>query len=175
MFHLVQRYVRSFRPGAGAQDRAWAVGYLNPGEQRLFDRMTTYDQRHAIETAEALVPMLVELGIDEPEPWIAAALLHDVGKYHAQLDPTRRAFATVLGSIVGRTRTRVWSQQSHGFLRRVGMYVEHGPIGADDIRNVGGREEPAQWSAAHHEPPMTWASLGFPEGVTEALDRADHA
>lgn len=175
MFHLVQRYIGSFRPGAGAADHDWAMAHLQPGEQRLFDRLTTYDQRHAIETAQALVPALDDLGIEDQSPWIAAALLHDVGKYHAQLDPTRRAFATVLGHVVGRHRTREWSQRSHGFLRRVGMYCEHGPIGAEDLRSVGGREEAAKWSAAHHEPPRSWSALGFPDGVAEALDRADYA
>lgn len=174
MFHLARRYLGSFRPGSSAADRDWALQYLQPGEQRLFDRLTTYDQRHAIESAQALDRMLDDRNVADRDPWIAAALLHDVGKYHAQLDPTRRALATVMGSVAGRTATRAWSQRSHGFLSRVGMYVEHGPIGADDLRAVGGREEAALWSAAHHENPSTWDSLGFPDGVCEALDASDH-
>jgi hypothetical protein len=100
--------------------------------------------------------------------------LHDVGKYHAQLDPTRRAWATVLGAIAGRSRTRAWSRRSHGWLARVGMYVEHGPIGAEDLRAVGARPEVVAWARAHHEPPATWEALGWPAGVAEAMDRADH-
>jgi len=174
VFHLVRRYLGSFRPGSSAADRDWALQYLQPGEQRLFDRMTTYDQRHAIEMARALAPKLVALGVNDREPYLAAALLHDVGKYHAQLDPTRRAIATVLGSVVGRTRTRAWSQRSHGFLARVGMYVEHGPIGADDLRSVDARPAAIAWAASHHAPRASWDGLEFPEGVAEALDAADH-
>ena len=174
MFHLARRYFGSFRPGSSAADGQWALDRLEPGEQRLFNRLTTYDQRHAIESAQWADQELATMGVTDRAPFVAAVLLHDVGKYHAQLDPTRRAVATVLGSAAGRPTTRAWSQRSHGFLCRVGMYVEHGPIGADDLRDVGARPEAIAWSAAHHEPPSTWDALNWPDGVAAVLDRADH-
>ena len=55
---------------------------------------------------------------------------------------------------------------------RIWLYAQHGEIGARELRAVGGREEAAVWSEAHHHP-ETWPSLDFPPDVIQILDAAD--
>ena len=103
--------------------------------------------------------------------WLAAALLHDVGKLDARLGVYGRVVATVSGAVGGPGMADAWSERS-GFTRRVGLYLRHPEIGADRIRLAGGPEEAAQWAAAHHSPD-TWSSLAIPEPVVAALAAAD--
>lgn len=148
---------------------------LTPQTAALFDRLPVYDQRHGVESAQALLPELDALAIDDPQPWLVAALLHDVGKYGAQLGPTRRACATVVGSVAGRGRTQAWSTRQRGVRARIGRYVEHDAIGARELRAAGAPEVAVQWAQVHHADPGQWDALGFPPGVARALDLADHA
>ncbi|MFZ4515537.1 MAG: hypothetical protein ACOYN3_04430 [Acidimicrobiia bacterium] len=176
MLHLARRYVRSFRPGnAPSVDLAWARGLLKPEILALFDRLPVFDQRHGVESARAAQQALIELGTEDPGPFIVAALVHDVGKFDAHLGPTRRAFATVVGSIAGRSRTAAWAMRTQGWRARVGRYIEHDVIGAQALAAVGAPSVAVQWAATHHATPATWETLGLPPGVVDALDAADYA
>ena len=66
----------------------------------------------------------------------------------------------------------MWSE-THGFTRRVGLYLRHAELGADRIRIAGEPEEAARWATAHHDPSL-WADLPIPEPVVHALDEADN-
>ena len=103
--------------------------------------------------------------------WLAAALLHDVGKLDSGFSVPGRVVATVAAGAAGRETARQWSAR-HGFRRRIGLYVEHPRLGADMIRVAGGTEEAAIWAGAHHSPD-TWPSLPIPRAVVDALVAAD--
>ena len=105
--------------------------------------------------------------------WLAAALLHDVGKLDAGLGVVGRSVATVLGAIAGSTRVDRWALTS-GFRRRAAWYLRHDERGAARIRAVGGRPEAARWAWAHHRRDR-WAESGVPMPVAEALEAADNA
>jgi len=168
--HLVRRFVGALRPGAPSADaETWAEAALEPGELPLFTRLPNHDRRHAVQVARRAE---AALGVDCEPRWIAAALLHDVGKYDAGLSVPGRALATVAAA--GRSGTRRverWAR-GRGLRRRLAVYAQHGEIGAAEIRDAGGREEAAEWSEAHHHPEM-WSSLSIPYPVVLILDAAD--
>ena len=115
---------------------------------------------------------MVALGPDVEKRWIAAAMLHDVGKYDSDLSVPGRAVATMAAIAPGgRARVERWTKTS-GFRARVALYAQHGELGAEEIRRSGGRNECATWSAAHHHPEL-WPGLGWPPEVVAALDAAD--
>lgn len=171
-FHLVRRYFGALRPGGPtADDDAWVARVLTPAELPLYRRLADHDRRHAVRVARYAER---HLGTECESPWLAAALLHDVGKYDAGLSVTGRALATVAGAgRAGQARMMHWRTAS-GWRGRFATYAEHGELGATEIRRAGGREEAALWSAAHHHP-ETWSALPIPSAVVRALDRADHA
>jgi hypothetical protein len=170
--HLTRRFFGALgrRPPA-AGDLAWAEAVLGPGAFALFARQPAYDRRHAVGVARDVERRLAGTPEAGDDRWLAAALLHDVGKLDAHLGVYGRVVATVSGAVAGHGMADAWSTGS-GFTRRVGLYLRHPELGADRIRLAGGPEEAARWAGAHHRP-ETWGDLPIPRDVVEALHAAD--
>jgi hypothetical protein len=168
--HLVRRFFGALWPGSPASnDEIWAAAVLEPDELLLYRRLPNHDRRHALRCGQR---MMIALGPDVEARWIAAAMLHDVGKYDADLSVPGRAIATMAAIAPGgRARVERWTKAT-GFRVRVARYAQHGELGAEEIRRSGGRDECAAWAAAHHHPER-WPALGWPPEVVAALDAAD--
>jgi hypothetical protein len=171
--HLVGRFTRALYPGAPkAADVEWVRGILNDACFTQFRRQPNHDQRHAIGVARDVERRLEGTPYAGDDRWLAAALMHDIGKLDARLGVYGRVVATVAGAAAGHDMAMVWSTKS-GFTRRVGFYLRHAELGADRIRLAQGPEESARWAAAHHDPEV-WESTGIPPDVITALDEADN-
>ena len=107
---------------------------------------------------------------DDPR-WVAAALLHDVGKLDSGLGVFGRVLATLAGAAAGHDMAEPWSQK-RGITRRFGLYLQHPELGAEPHPLCDGSREAALWAEAHHDPDR-WASTGLPDVVVEALAAAD--
>lgn len=168
--HLVRRFVGSLWPQPPrGREEAWAADVLTAEELLLYRRLPNHDRRHALRVARRAESAL---GDDVEARWVAAAMLHDVGKYDAGLSVPGRALATI--AVVGGSgpaRVGRW-ERGRGWRRRVALYARHGELGAEQIRQAGGREEAAVWSAAHHHP-ETWSDVAIPPAVVRVLDEAD--
>lgn len=170
--HLTRRFFGSLRPGPPrARDVAWVEGVLTPGEYELWSRCSNPDRRHSIGVARRVERALADTPAAGDDRWLAAALLHDVGKLDAGLGTFRRVGATLAGAAAGHDMAEVWSTK-RGITRRVGLYLRHPELGETRIRLAGGREEVARWARAHHEPD-TWPALDFPAEVVTALHESD--
>jgi HD domain len=171
--HLAGRFTRALWPGPPRpDDLAWVGAILTPDGLVQFRRQPNHDQRHAIGVARDVQSRLAGTEYADDPRWLAAALLHDIGKLDSGLGIYGRVVATVSASVAGRDTADAWSE-SRGFTRRVGLYLRHADLGADRIRLAGEPEEAARWSAAHHDP-AKWAELPIPEAVVVALDAADN-
>jgi hypothetical protein len=169
--HLVRRFVTSLWPAAPRQaEDAWVRGILGAEPYALWRRMPNHDRRHSIAVAQRVQRALdhSEHGDDQ---WLAAALLHDVGKLDARLGVFGRVGATLAGALAGHDMAPVWSEK-RGITRRVGLYLRHPEIGADHIRVAGGPDVAARWAAAHHDR-AAWDATGIPTPVVAALHDAD--
>jgi len=170
--HLTRRFFGALRPGgpSPADDR-WAAQVLTGPEYALWAKMPDHDRRHSIAVARRVDATLAGTDQAGDDQWLAAALLHDVGKLDAGLGVFARVGATIAGTVAGRDDARRWSA-GRGVRRRVGLYLRHDELGATRIRTVGGRETAARWAGAHHQPDPTAAS-GLPAPVADALRDAD--
>jgi len=170
--HLTRRFfgALSHQPPAAA-DREWAAAVLGAPAYDLWARMPNHDQRHSLGVARAVEAQLAGTEHAGDARWVAAALLHDVGKLDSRLGVYGRVAATVSAGVAGRDMAEAWSERS-GFTRRIGLYLRHPELGADRIRIVGGPEEAARWAAAHHTPD-DWGATGIPGVVVVALVAAD--
>jgi hypothetical protein len=140
---------------------------LGPGEQSLWDRLSGADRRHAVGVARRVAEAL---GPEEASrPVLAAALLHDVGKLASDLGIYGRVVATVCGLTTRGEMAGAWSEAG-GFTRRVGLYLRHGPLGAEMLRLAGSDGLTVAWAAQHHLPPEYW-TVGARVGA--ALKAAD--
>jgi hypothetical protein len=172
--HLVRRFVRALWPGAPrAEDVAWVAGILDPGELDLWRSLPNHDRRYTIRVARLVDEQLAGTEFAGDPRWLAAALLHDVGKLDAGLGVVGRSVATVTGTVAGADRVDRWARAS-GFRRRVAWYLHHDDRGRDRIRGAGGRDEAARWAWAHHHRDR-WPEADVPPPVAEALEAADNA
>ncbi len=152
-------------------DRAWVESILSPVELRLWIRMSAFDQYHAVQSARSVERALAGTPDANDSRWLAAALLHDVGKLSSNLSSSERVIATLAGMAVTASTGERWAK-SRGFSRRLGLYLTHGPVGAAMIRNAGGREEVAAWAEVHERYRFPDA-LGIPAPVIHALSESD--
>lgn len=171
--HLAGRLARSVWPLPPRRaEVAWVESVLTPAELGIWLSQPRADRRESIGVARRAQRALVGT-VHECEPvWLAAALLHDVGKRDARLGTLLRTLATLAGALGGPGVARIWSQ-GRGLRRRVASYLLHAEIGADAIEISGGRPEVAEWAGAHHRP-EAWDSLvGVPGDVAHVLAAAD--
>ena len=172
VFHLVRRFVTSLSPAAPAPaDDAWARDILGAEPYALWRRLPNHDRRHSIAVARRVQRALERTEHRGDDQWLAAALLHDVGKLDARLGVFGRVGATLAGAAAGHDMAAIWSEK-RGVTRRVGLYLRHPEIGADHIRVAGGPGNAARWAAVHHDRDA-WESTGIPTPVLIALHDAD--
>jgi hypothetical protein len=161
--HLARRFFDSVRarpPDTG--DRTFVHLTLTPDELAVWETLGRADQAESITTARHVARAL---GPDADQRWVAAALLHDVGKVDAGLGPVRRAGATVVAALVSHGRARQWSN-------KIGRYVSHDERGEEKLRAAGARPETAAWAGAHHRRDR-FATTGIPAEICELLAEAD--
>ena len=165
--HLISRFFGSLRPGGPSPaDRVWVLDTLPPDLAALWARMSGPDRRHSVAVARRVERAL---GNEATPEVLAAALLHDVGKVQSRLRTYGRVIATLSAAVAGRDTAALWVR-SRGFVRRVGLYLEHPRLGADLIAMAGGDPLPVTWAREHHLPPEEWT---LPVPLAEALSAAD--
>jgi hypothetical protein len=170
--HLAGRFFSSVVPlPVRAGDRAWVVSVLQPAELELWSRLSLADRRESVAVARRTEAALAGTEYAGDSRWLAAALLHDVGKLDARFGPLRRSLATAVAAVLGRPMVEGWVDKS-GFVRRCALYTFHDQLGGDRVRIAGGRAEAALWAEAHHRPAI-WDATGLPAAVVVALASAD--
>ncbi len=161
--HLVSRFFGSLRPRPLApDDLAFVRAALTPAELACWERLGPADRVESVTTAREAGR---ELGPGADERWIAAALLHDVGKTETRFGPFRRAGATAVAIVVGERRVRRWGNA-------IGRYVDHDERGARLLEQAGARREAVEWAAIHHRP-ARWPGSAVPPEMCRVLAAAD--
>jgi len=152
--HLVRRFFGSLRARRPVpEDQLVVAGLLTPAEAALFWAQPVADQSHGVASFRAVIrdqPSRRDLG--------RAALLHDVGKRHAGLGTMGRSIASALAfahiAVSG----------------RYAAYLDHGSLGAADLRHAGSDPLSIGFAADHHGArpdridPDDWAILVAADG-----------
>ena len=177
--HLALRFFGALDPrGPDPEEEAWALGWLVPGEQDLWRRMSGPDRRHAAGVARDVASLLADGGPPPGREVMAAALLHDVGKVESGLGTFSRVAVTVAAIGLGRDRLTApppRSARSAGSLvsavrERVRQYLTHDTIGADLLRAAGSDPLTVAWAGEHHLPAERWT---VDRRLADALKAAD--
>ena len=161
--HLVARFAGSLRPRPlTASDLEFVRDTLSPAELGVWEHLGPADRVESVATARAA---RAALGADAEPRWLAAALLHDVGKTETRLGPFGRSTATVIAAVRGHRRVRGWDNA-------VGRYVNHDDLGEERLAAAGARPEAVIWARTHHRPDL-WPGTGIPLEVCALLAEAD--
>lgn len=133
--HLVRRWVSSLsRAEPSVGDVEWVTSVLTPGELGIWTSMAVADRRHSIVVARRFV----ELAPDAGRVFVAAALLHDVGKSASNLSTMARVMATIVGPRGARFAT----------------YHRHEEIGIEMCRRAGSHDETIAVMSGAGDPAM---------------------
>lgn len=181
--HLAGRFFGALSPaGPSPEDEAWALGWLLPGEQALWHRMSGPDRRHAVGVARDTLTLLDDGGPAPDRAVVASALLHDVGKVASGLGTWARAAVTAVALVVGRTRLASGGDAATGaaapkevavpsrWRDRVRLYFVHDRVGGAMLRAAGSDPTTVAWAEEHHLPPERWT---LDRRVADALKAAD--
>jgi hypothetical protein len=153
-------------------DREWARSVLEASEFQLWSQLSDYDQAHAIHAARWVERGLANTPEAADPVWIAASLLHDIGKLAANLTLAERVFGTLLGRYSSPALAGQWKSADSSFKQKISTFLLHGEVGARLIRAAGGREIVATWCEFHQNvrfpadfkiPPHITAILVSPE------------
>ena len=133
--HLVGRFfevatARQLTP----DERSEVTGWLNgPAEEAVYWDQTVADQRHGLDGARVVAALR-----PDRRDLIRAALLHDVGKRHSRLGPIERSLASLCAKL-GLPVRGAWLR-----------YLNHGPMGADDLESLGCEGLVVAFARSHH-------------------------
>jgi hypothetical protein len=161
--HLVTRFLGSLRPRSlDVHDLAIVERVLTAPELACWQRLGPADRAESVATARNA---RAAIGPEADECWVAAALLHDVGKAETGIGPFRRAGATTIAIVLGDHRVRSWPNA-------LGRYVDHDERGAQALERAGARREAVTWAAVHHRPAL-WPGSNLPIEICRILAAAD--
>lgn len=161
-------------PRLDPADEAWAASLLTPAELDLWATLSPHDRLHSVQVAREVERRLAPTEHASDTRWLAAALMHDVGKARPVLSARERVMAAMASKAVRVATARHWALHASGTKRRIGSYLIHGEIGAEMIRTAGGREAVAAWTEIHQG--YTGAvSPEIPSVVARALIESDVA
>ena len=149
--HLVKRFWWSLRARPlDGEDHLWVKSRLLDLEWDLFTQLPIADQQHHLRVARRFI------GRFDAEPqreWVAAALLHDVGKVDVGLGTLGRTFATIWP----------WGRRGDG---RLGRYHRHVERGAQLLRDIGSSPETVALVGEHSDaPPAAAAALYWADNL----------
>jgi hypothetical protein len=174
--HLTKRALGSLVPvGPRGGDVVWVEGTLSAQELAVWRRMARADRRHSVTVARRVEAALASSEHADDQRWIAAALLHDIGKLDADLGVPLRVLAILAARIGGYERVAGWMPR-RGLRRRFALYVRHPELGATRLVLAGSAPEVVTWARMHQNPVVTDAGApvpGIPPAVVDALLAAD--
>ena len=123
-----------FSKALSSEERGEVSAWLDTdAERRIFWEQPSADQRHGLGAARHVAKRR-----RTRRDLIRAALLHDVGKRHAALGVLGRSFAALT------TMLPIASSE------RIAGYLNHGPIGADDLAAAGANGIVVSYARHHH-------------------------
>ena len=144
MIHQIRRFFDTVTacPLLAEETQRVAAWLDDPTIMALFLDQPVTDQRHSLVCGDYVAAIT-----DRPE-MIQAAILHDVGKRHAEFGWLRRSLAGLFDFL------RVDAS------RAIRLYNTHGPIGADELSERGAHPLVVEFARAHHS--------ARPDAITDA-------
>ena len=158
----VRQFVAAGDKAASAPSIDRVAPYLSPVARDLFLSQRRFEQRHAVDLAEALLTART----DAPAHIVAAALLHDLGKVAADVRRWQRvAFVLLVAGaprLLGRIANAEPGSRGHAFW----VLQHHAALGAD-LAQAHGVDARTVWLIRHHHDRLDDAELRLLQRVDE--------
>jgi len=167
LFHLAKRFWFSLKPKKLSEENLfWVRSHLSENEFVYWEKLSLADQRHSF-----LVTKQAESEIGEQgKEFIAAALLHDIGKLESGFGTFGRVFATLCCFLFPLRKMEKWTERTKGLRRRLVDYAKHPALGAELLRGIGSQQQTITWVLEHHSDREKWVT---PKEIAEILSSSD--
>lgn len=167
LFHLAKRFWFSLKPKRLSEENLyWTRSHLSENEFAYWEKLSLADQRHSFLVAKQAE---YEIGKQGKE-FIAAALLHDIGKLESGFGTFGRVFATLCCFLFPLREMEKWTERTKGLRRRLVDYAKHPALGAELLRGIGSQQQTITWVLEHHSDREKWVT---PKEIAEILSSSD--
>ena len=167
-FHLTKRFWFSLNPRKLSEENLdWVRSHLSENEFDYWKKFSTADKQHSFQVARQAAS---EIG-EEGKEFLAAALLHDIGKLESGFTIFGRVFATLCCSLFPLRKMEKWAQKNKGIRRRLIDYAKHPELGAKLLKGIGSKEQTITWVLEHHSESEKWET---PREIAEILSSSDN-
>lgn len=163
----MRQFLSALLARVSPEDLREADDLLPRKAQRLFDRMSVPDQRHALSVLRALR----RAGHTEPA-LLAAALLHDVAKSAARIHLWHRAIIVLSRRFAPGVYAWLAGGEPRGWRRPFVIHRRHPDLGAEWAAQAGCSALTASLIRRHQEP-LHREPANEEERLLAALQRAD--
>ena len=167
-FHLTKRFWFSLKPQKLSEESLdWVRSHLSENEFEHWEKLSMADKRHSFQVARRASS---EIG-EEGKEFMAAALLHDIGKLESGFTTFGRVFATLVCLFFPLGKMEKWAQKNRGLRRRLIDYAKHPELGAKLLKGIGSKEQTITWVLEHHSEREKWDT---PKEIAEILSSSDN-
>tara|TARA_B110000438_G_scaffold290351_1_gene325960 strand:+ start:138 stop:662 length:525 start_codon:yes stop_codon:yes gene_type:complete len=168
LLHLGKRFFTSLFPRSLREDEIrWVQEQLNSEEFKLWLSFSKADKRHSFEVAHRVTLKLK----DQETPYVAAALLHDIGKLSSCLGIFGRTIATLISPFLTRNKITIWTLKTKGFRCQLANYLEHPKNGEKILKSIHSAPLTIAWVSEHHSADEKWS---VPHEIGLLLSEADN-
>lgn len=128
--YRVKQFFWAITAKISLEDISFIKSYLNSSEVELFNTLTGYEQKHSVNVAMDVKEICKVKNMDSYN-MIRVALLHDIGKTQARLNPIEKSIFVIINKLSkGRLRNVTT-------LKKVENYYNHGEIGYRILKKCG--------------------------------------
>ena len=132
MLKRVKQFVRGLFAHLGEKDYTFIAAYLTKQELDLFESMSRYDRRHAVNVAKYLA------GFSTDRELIRVGILHDIGKARCpDLTLVRRSVCVFLEAYFPAYAEKKAGSDEGKLARALAVHKNHPQLGANVLLEMG--------------------------------------
>lgn len=143
MIYRVKQFFWAITAKLTPEEQDFIKQYLSEEEEKLFNQLKVYEQKHCINVAKALQNEVQDMN---QENMIRAGLLHDIGKIKYPIGPIRKSMMVLLDKF---TKGKIAKYTRLGMVR---CYYEHPQLGYELLKQKSGyQDEFLRFIQQHHQ------------------------
>lgn len=132
--YRVKQFFWAITAKMSLEDINFINSYLNSSEVELFNTLTGYEKKHSVNVAMDVKETCRAKNMDSYN-LIRVALLHDIGKTQARLNPIEKSIFVIINKL---SKGKLKNIKT---LKKVQNYYNHGEIGYKILKEYGEYDE----------------------------------
>lgn len=141
--YRVKQFFWAITAKMNLDDIDFIKNYLDSSEMGLFNNLASYEQKHSVNVAKDVKKTCEAKNINSYN-MVRAALLHDIGKTQARLNPIEKSIFVIFNKLSKGKMRNIKT------IKKVENYYNHGEIGYRILKERGKYEERLLYLIRNH-------------------------